>query len=297
MDFAKTGARLWLALPGFVACAATVAAAEAPRPAAPFTVVTYNIRYDNPDDGPNIWTNRREAMVKYLRETKADLIGMQEVLPQQRDFLAEHLAGYAVYSVGRDDGIKGEATPIFYRTERFELLDKGTFWLSDSPDKPGSKGWDAGLPRVVSWVKLRDKLTGKPLLAVNTHFDNRGVQARLESAKLLVRKIDELDGDKAGALPVVLTGDFNCMARQEPYRVLAGQPGESVKLIDAQFASRKPHAGGESTSNGFKEIRAGAKIDFIFVRGLSVESHQIDDPRVDGRFVSDHQPVQATLAW
>src|SRR4029453_703203 len=118
-----------------------------------------------------------------------------------------------------------------------------------------------------------------------------------ESAKLLARKIGELDGDGASVLPVVLTGDFNCTARQEPYKVLAAKSDEPGKLTDAQFISRKAHAGGDSTSNGFKEIRPGAKIDFIFVHGLAALSHQIDDPRVDGRFVSDHQPVQATLAW
>jgi len=128
----------------------STARSESPPKGATFQVVTYNIRYDNPADGPNVWPNRREAMVKYLRESKADLIGMQEVLPQQRDYLAEQLSDYAWYSVGRDDGVKGEATPIFYRKERYDLLEKGTFWLSDAPDKPGSKGWDAGLPRVVS---------------------------------------------------------------------------------------------------------------------------------------------------
>jgi endonuclease/exonuclease/phosphatase family metal-dependent hydrolase len=297
VDLVRFARWSWLALPGIATCAMGWAADEPKVAATPFTVVTYNIRYDNPDDGPNVWTNRRDAMVKYLRETKADLIGMQEVLPQQRNYLAERLTDYAVYSVGRDDGVKGEATPIFYRKERYELLDKGTFWLSETPDKVGSKGWDAGLPRVVSWVKLRDKLADKPLLAVNTHFDNRGVQARLESAKLLARKTDQLDGDGASVLPVVLTGDFNCTARQEPYKVLVAKSDENGKLIDAQFISQRPHAGGESTSNGFKEIRPGAKIDFIFVRSLAVLSHKIDDPRVEGRFVSDHQPVQATLAW
>ncbi len=295
----------WLIGFGIGVLLASVCSAQEVTPpgGSPFTVVTYNIRYDNPGDGANGWAVRREAMVGYLRETKADLIGTQEVLPQQRDYLAEQLTDFAHYSVGRDDGVKGEATPIFYRKDRYELQGKGTFWLSDAPDKPGSKGWDAGLPRVVSWLKLRDKQAAKSLLIVNTHFDNRGVQARLESAKLLVKKIDELAGDGTDRLPVVLTGDFNCTAKQEPYRVLAGkidEQGRAVEpdaLLDAQFISRQPHAGGDSTSNGFREIRPGAKIDFIFVRGLAVASHRIDDPRVENRFVSDHQPVAAGLAW
>ena len=289
--------RFWIAgalLLVFISLAAT----QAEEPLSPgFRVVTYNIRYDNPGDGPNIWTNRREAMALYLRETKADLIGMQEVLPQQRDYLAGQLGDFAVYSVGRDDGVKGEATPIFYRKDRFELLEKGTFWLSLTPDQAGSKGWDAGLPRVVSWLKLRDKQAGRAMLVVNTHFDNRGSQARLESAKLLVKKIDELDGEGADALPVVLTGDFNCIAKQPPYEALSPKGDVAGKLLDAHLITREPHTGGDSTSSGFRELRPGAKIDFIFVRNFKVQSHRIDDPRIEGRFVSDHQPVAAELRW
>jgi endonuclease/exonuclease/phosphatase family metal-dependent hydrolase len=288
---------------------APAALAQSP---ATLRVVTYNIRYDNPGDGPNVWTNRREAMVKYLQETKADLIGLQEVLPGQRDYLAGELTDFAVYSVGRDDGEKGEATPILYRKDRFELVEKGSFWLSDTPDKPGSKGWDAALPRVASWVKLRvvarrvsEDATptrrasegDRSLLFVNTHFDHRGAGARLESAKLLVRKINELAGEGDQALPVILTGDFNCTARQAPYAALTSGATDKQKLLDAQHASKSPHTGGDSTSNAFKELRPGAKIDFIFVRGLSVATHAIDDPRIESRFVSDHQPVRAEVGW
>ena len=204
---------------------------------------------------------------------------------------------FAVYSVGRDDGEKGEATPILYRKDRFELLDKGSFWLSTTPDKPGSKSWDSSLPRVASWVKLKDKTSGRSLLFANTHFDHRGSQARLESAKLLVSQLAKLAGSGEKALPVLLTGDFNCTAKQPPYAALTGSEAGEAKLLDAQFISQKPHTGGDSTSNSFEALRPGAKIDFIFVRGLAVTSHQIDDPRVEGRFVSDHQPVTAEIDW
>jgi endonuclease/exonuclease/phosphatase family metal-dependent hydrolase len=286
---------LWMRAALVLAFVTGQALAQSP---APLRVVTYNIRFDNPADGPNVWTNRREAMVKYLKETKADLIGLQEVLPNQRDYLAGELTEFSLYSAGRDDGEKGEATPVLYRKDRFELVDKGSFWLSDTPDKPGSKGWDAALPRVASWVKLQDIWAEKLLLFVNTHFDHRGPNARLESAKLLVKKIDELDGEGADTLPVILTGDFNCTARQEPYKVLVADAASvGSKLLDAQHASKAPHTGGDSTSNAFRELRPGAKIDFLFVRGLSVASHAIDDPRVEGRFVSDHQPVRAEVKW
>jgi endonuclease/exonuclease/phosphatase family metal-dependent hydrolase len=274
-----------------------VSAALADEKPAPLRVVTYNIRYDNPGDGPNVWTNRKAAMVEYLKSTKADLIGLQEVLPQQRDYLAGELTDFALYSVGRDDGEKGEATPILYRKDRFELLDKGSFWLSTTPDKPGSKSWDSSLPRIASWVKLKDKASGRSLLFANTHFDHRGSEARHESAKLMIRQLAELTGSGEKALPVLLTGDFNCTAKQPPYTALTGSEAGDAKLLDAQFISHKPHAGGDSTSNSFEALRPGAKIDFIFVRGLAVNSHQIDDPRVDGRFVSDHQPVTAEIGW
>jgi endonuclease/exonuclease/phosphatase family metal-dependent hydrolase len=264
---------------------------------APLRVVTYNIRYDNPGDGPNVWANRKAAMVDYLKSTKADLIGLQEVLPQQRNYLAGELTDFALYSVGRDDGEKGEATPILYREDRFELLDKGSFWLSTTPDKPGSKSWDSSLPRIASWVKLKDKTSGRSLLFANTHFDHRGSEARLESAKLMIRQLAELAGSGEKALPVLLTGDFNCTAKQAPYAALTGSEAGEAKLLDAQLISQKPHTGGDSTSNAFEALRPGAKIDFIFVRGFGVNSHQIDDPRVSGRFVSDHQPVMAEIKW
>ncbi|MEX2176142.1 MAG: endonuclease/exonuclease/phosphatase family protein [Pirellulaceae bacterium] len=275
----------------------SVAVRAAEPLANPFVVVTYNIRYDNPGDGENVWTNRREAMVEYLRQSKADFVGMQEVLPQQRDYLAEKLTDYDWYSAGRDDGEKGEATPIFWRKDRYELQEQGTFWLSETPATPGSKGWDAALPRVVSWVKLKDKQAGKSILFVNTHFDHMGRKARLESAKLLVKQIGRLAGEGDASLPVVLTGDFNTTPKSEPYKVLVGGESDSAKLLDAQHISREPHTGGDSTSNGFKTIRPGAKIDHIFVRGLSVATHAIEDPRIEERFVSDHQPVRATIGW
>ncbi len=261
------------------------------------TVVTYNIRYDNAGDGENRWANRREAMVKYLRETGADLIGLQEVLPQQRAYLAEQLADFAWYGVGRDDDQDhGEGTPIFYRRERFELLAKGTFWLSPTPDKPGSQGWDAALPRIASWVKLRDKNSGSELLAINTHFDHRGPEARTESGKLIVRQIAELAASGERRLPVILTGDFNCRSSAAPYKAITEPEDPALKLLDAQHISREPHRGGDSTSNGFRQISPGSKIDYIFVRDVAgVARHQIDDPRVDGRFVSDHLPIVADV--
>ncbi len=262
------------------------------------TVVTYNIRYANPNDGENVWANRREAMVTYLQGTGADLIGLQEVEPAQRAYLAERLTSYAWYGVGRNaEHDQGEGTPIFYRRDRFDTTGQGTFWLSPTPETAGSRGWDAALPRVASWVKLRDRRTGRELLMVNTHFDHRGPEARLQSAHLLTRRIDELSGSGAARLPVILTGDFNCRPDAAPYAAIVKPDNPALALVDAEHASRTPHRGGDSTSNGFTAINPGAKIDYIFVRDTAgVASHRIEDPRVNGRFVSDHQPIVAEIS-
>jgi endonuclease/exonuclease/phosphatase family metal-dependent hydrolase len=256
------------------------------------TVVTYNIRYANPNDGDNIWENRRDAMVAYLRGTGADLIGLQEAEPAQRAYLADQLTGYAWYGVGRNaEHDQGEGTPIFYRRDRFDVIDRSTFWLSTTPEVAGSRGWDAALPRVASWLKLRDRRSGIEFLMVNTHFDHRGPEARLQSAHLLTRKVDELARSGTRRLPVILTGDFNCRPDDAPYAAIVKPANAALALLDAQHASRTPHQGGDSTSNAFEAISPGAKIDYVFVRDVAVDAHRIEDPRIGQRFVSDHQPI------
>lgn len=262
------------------------------------TVVSYNIRYDNPDDGPDRWERRREAVTDYLRQTRADIIGIQEALPRQRAWLAGRLDGYTGYGSGRDDAQgNGEGAPIHYLDSRFDALDRGTFWLSPYPEVPGSRGWDADLPRIATWIRLRDRHSGCELLAVNTHFDHIGAEARLQSSRLLRRRIDELADTGAGRVPVILTGDFNERPGRPAYlAIVSPDDGPAGALVDARHASRQPHEGGDSTVNAFTAIEPGAKIDHIFVRDVAgVRSHRIDDPRIDGRFVSDHLPVVAVV--
>ena len=199
--------------------------------------------------------------------------------------------------LGRDDGkTQGELSPVFYRQDRFERLGAGTFWLSSTPDKVGSKGWDAALPRVCSWLKLRDKTSGSEFFLFNTHFDHRGELARQLSATLLRVKLPEI----AGESPLVLTGDFNATSSETAYKVLTTgkTTAETVvgePLEDARDASAAKPAGPDSTWNGFREIVPGRKIDFVFVRGAAVHSHRVLDPRVKGRFLSDHLPVVAAI--
>src|SRR5690606_5828708 len=191
------------------------------------TVMSYNIRYDNPGDGRNDWPNRKDRLIQLIRDESPDLIGLQEALHHQLTDILNGVEGYAMVGVGRDDGKqKGEYSAILYRTSAFELRDENTFWLSETPEVPGSKSWDAAITRVVTWARLFSKALDTEILAVNTHFDHIGKEARLQSAELIRKKIPELAGD----LPVLLTGDFNITRNDPPYQALM-KPG-GYQLID-----------------------------------------------------------------
>lgn len=258
-------------------------------------VMTFNIRYNNPGDGANAWPKRRDWVAKIVREQRTDLLGVQEALPDQIADLEQRLPEYAWYGVGRDDGKHaGEHTPIFYRKSRFEVLDRGAFWLSESPEKPGSKSWDAAITRVAVWLKLKDRESDRVLFAFNTHFDHRGEEARRESSKLLLRKIPEIAGDA----PVVLSGDFNCTPNTQPYKVLAAEPQspDAYRLRDTHSATEAEPLGPTGTWNGFDRIVAGQRIDYVFVTpSIHVRAHRTLDETREGRFPSDHLPVVAEM--
>ena len=180
---------------------------------------TFNIRLKNTGDDKagNGWNIRRDRVAGYIKANHIDVIGMQEVLHPQLEDLLERLPEYDYVGVGRTDGAtKGEYSPIFFLKDKYEALEKGNFWLSETPDVAGSKGWDAALERIASYAKLRDKATGKIFMAVNTHFDHVGVTARKESAKLIMQKIQQIVGNR----PAVVTGDFNITEDDEAYTTM-----------------------------------------------------------------------------
>jgi endonuclease/exonuclease/phosphatase family metal-dependent hydrolase len=262
----------------------------------PFHALTFNIRYDNPADGENGWTRRRDGVAKLIAERKADVAGLQEVLASQLDDLRERLPGYEFVGVGRDDGKrKGEFSPLLVRKEAFEVVSSGTFWLSLTPDKPGSKGWDAALPRVCTWAHVRSRHSGRgDFLAASTHFDHRGQQARLESAKVIREQLAQIQKAKKISGGLILMGDFNCTERDAPYAALLGKDEKAATTpawIDAYHADKIVREGPNSTWNGFKEIVPGQRIDFIFCLGLRPQRHEIIDARIGDRFLSDHLPV------
>jgi endonuclease/exonuclease/phosphatase family metal-dependent hydrolase len=283
----------------FAALALVLAACSSlPGPARDATgtlrVMTFNIRYDEPADGPNAWPRRKELATGTISFYQPHVAGLQEVLVSQLEDLEELLPEYGWVGVGRDDGKEaGEYNPIFFLKDRFRLLESSTFWLSERPDRPGVKGWDAACPRIVTWARLRDVRTGVTLFAFNTHFDHVGDRARKESASLVLKAIRRI----GGGAPVVLTGDFNCTREDAAYRTLVSADGGSPLLRDARDASLQTPYGPPFSFNGFRaDARSRLPIDHIFV-GPSVDvlSAGILPGSRDGRFVSDHNPVLAEI--
>lgn len=248
---------------------------------------TFNIRYDNPQDEADNWRFRKDSVCHFVQAQQLDVVGMQEVLHNQCQDLLRGLPAYAMVGVGRDDGKQqGEYAPIFYRADRFDVLDSNTFWLSQYPDSVGFIGWDGACTRIATWAKLRDKQTGRVFMAVNTHFDHVGTTARRQGALLIISRIQQI----AGNLPTILTGDFNVDEKSEAYRTITTN---KYVLLDAQKVARKTE-GVKYTFHDFGRIPEAEreKIDFIFVsRDIAVERSFIPHCSAQGRpYLSDHQP-------
>ena len=279
----------------FLASVFAVALAQAPAgPADGITVMTFNLRYNNPGDGPNAWPLRKEMAASTVRFHKADVVGMQEALRGQISDLEALLPGYAWFGVGRDDGKDaGEFNPVFYARDRLRVKEQATFWLSTTPETPGSRGWDGACSRIVTWAKFEETASGRAFHVFNTHFDHVGAVARRESAALLLRRISAV----AVAGPAVVTGDFNCPPSGEPYRILTDGVEGGPAIADARALSAIPPYGGSRSFSGFKPVTGpGEIIDHIFVRGgLSVARSGVIADTWDGRFVSDHFPVLAEI--
>jgi endonuclease/exonuclease/phosphatase family metal-dependent hydrolase len=254
--------------------------------------MTYNIRLDTSQDGINQWSLRKDRVASLIRYHSADLFGVQEALLNQITDLKNALPAFDWYGLGRDDGkVKGEYSAIFYRSNRFELLDKNTFWLSETPELPGMKGWDAFLPRVCSWVKLHDRWTSKTLYHFNTHLDNMGEIARRESARLIMARI--LNITKFNT-PMILTGDFNVGPDSDTYRIIL----TNSSLKDTKDLTETPHYGPNSTWSTFSvEQGLGDRIDYIFItpQNLRVLQHATLTDSDSQYYPSDHLPVLVEL--
>jgi endonuclease/exonuclease/phosphatase family metal-dependent hydrolase len=253
-------------------------------------IITYNIRYNNPEDGVNAWPNRANHVAALLRFHEADVFGLQEALYDQIEDLQTRLPGFKWIGAGRDDGEKaGEFSPVFYDAKKLTALKSGWFWLSETPDKPGL-GWDAVCNRICTWAILKDNSTQQQILFLNTHLDHKGTKARVESANLILRKIKELNTDN---LPVILTGDFNLTPEEEPVKLV------TKVLNDARAVSSEMPYGPSGTFNNF-DFNSPLKdrIDYIFVsRHLKVKQYGILSDSKDQRYFSDHLPVFVLVSF
>lgn len=249
-----------------------------------FTAMTYNIRYENTYDGENSWENRKEKIANQLKFYNPDVIGFQEVLNSQLNYLSNSLDDYSYVGIGREDGrTKGEYAPIFYKKSKFDLIQSSTFWLSPFPDSV-SVGWDAALNRICTWVKLKDKKTAKIIFVFNTHFDHIGIEARKNSALLLIKRINQLSKNNEG---IILMGDFN----SEPET-------EQIKLLSSEFVNTKTIAtvvhGPSSTFNEFKYANLpNLEIDYIFVNKgrWKIRKYGVICESKNMLFYSDHFPI------
>lgn len=270
---------------------------NAESPKSSLRVMSFNIRYGTANDGDNHWEKRKDFVAETVSNFRPDLLGTQETMKFQRDFLEKALPGYESFGAGREDGKdKGESAAIFFLKDRFEKLDGGNFWLSETPDKAGSRGWDARIMRVTSWVKLKDKQAdGKILFFFNTHFDHIGKQARIESAKLMHAQIRSISADH----PVIVTGDFNAAEGSEPYQALFTTNEPQLLLVDTYRKFHPQKQDDEKTAGGFRiDDKTTGRIDWIAnTPNLKILFAEIDRTNKEGRTPSDHFPINAIFEW
>jgi len=254
-------------------------------------VATFNLRLDTPSDSLNSWSHRKEMVKSLIRFHDFDIFGTQEGFKHQLDGILE-LGNYAYTGAGRDDGKDaGEHSAVFYKVNRFELLDSGNFWYSETPAVP-SKGWDATCcNRICSWGKFREKKSGREFYFFNSHFDHQGKVARHNSSLLLLAKIKEI----AGNLPVFCTGDFNATPDDDPIQVIY----KDGKLRDSYQITKEPPYGTLGTFNNFDlHSPCSERIDYIWVTdGIVVKKYGVLNEQQYGRFPSDHFPVMVKVSF
>ncbi|MEW6742119.1 MAG: endonuclease/exonuclease/phosphatase family protein [Planctomycetota bacterium] len=264
---------------------ATLASTGQERALEPIRAMTFNIRYGTADDGENRWERRRELVIEVIREASPHVLGTQEALDFQIEELKQAFPQYDVFGLGREAENRGEHCAIFVDRERFKVRRHGTFWLSETPLEPGSRSWDSRLPRICSWVELNDRKNGGFLLVLNAHFDHEGAKARVESARLILERLQLWENP-----PSLVMGDFNAGEGSAPFRIFKeGGFKDTYRLVhaEAQLAG---------TYHGFAGRDSGDKIDAILCdRRWKVRQASIVRTSKEGRYPSDHFPVTAEV--
>lgn len=256
-----------------------------------FTMMTYNIRYDNPLDGINAWKNRKESWFAQMQVYQPDVFGLQEVLPSQLEDIQAKFTSFEVVVMGRDGINKGEACPIFYRKERFELLLQNTFWLSETPEVI-SKGWDAALNRICTYALLKDKTNQTVFWVFNTHLDHAGSKAKTNSIQLILNKIKALNTEN---YPVFLIGDFNLEPEESHLKPMY------QFMEDSFFISEEKPIGPVGTFNGFNIKEDFTKrIDYVFLsknNPFKVMQYRVIQETFEQKYPSDHFPILIKVKW
>ena len=246
-------------------------------------VISYNVRCSG-GDGENHWDKRKHASLNMIHDEKPTIFGLQEANPDQMQYLVENLPEYGHIGVGREDGVSaGEHMAIFYLKEAVELLDGGTFWLSETPDEP-SKGWDAACKRTCTWTKMRMKSTGKEFAYLNTHLDHVGKVAQREGLALIVKRAEEIVPQ---GMPAFVTADFNALTSDSIFEPL------KADMLDArEVAPVTDHRGTFNGWNAANTSNPGCVIDHIFFRGAEAHSFKVlCDKNYGAPYISDHYPV------
>ena len=252
-------------------------------------VMSFNVRYDNPGDSLNNWKYRKERVIETIASNGADICGAQEVLANQLADLKAGLPQYSFVGVGREDGVsKGEHSAVLYKTERFNLVESGHFWLSETPEAVGLKGWDAACERIATWVVLEDKQSSKKMFFINTHFDHEGQVARRSSVALLLERF----AAKSGDMPAIITGDFNATPDSEVVKnMLVSGIVVDVKSLASEVT------GPEWTYHEFcgLPLERRTLIDYIFVNDkITATTFKTIFEDKDG-YLSDHNPIVAEI--
>jgi endonuclease/exonuclease/phosphatase family metal-dependent hydrolase len=267
-------------------------------------VMSFNIRYSygrpQEEASENDWTDsknpRRERVIRVIRESLPDILGVQEARHLQIEDLQSALREFDFYGIGRDDGkTEGEYSGIFYLKDRFRELDAGSFWLSATPEKPGTTFYTArdAVPRIASWVRLADSKSGREIFVLNMHWDHISVPAREQSARLVRKRLAEL----AEGLPAIVMGDFNAPEDSRAVTELVGAKGTAGRPLLDSFRELHPkRTDEESTFSAWSGRTAGSRIDFILhTDEFSPTAASIVRTSFDGRWPSDHYPVTSTL--
>ena len=258
--------------------------------------LSFNIRFDNANDGDNAWPKRKAMVGEWVKSESPDVIGLQEALRHQIDDIKKVATAYCEYGVGRDDGkSKGEHCTVLYLKDRFKLdkKDCGTFWFSDTPEKIASKSWGNEIPRICTWVRLIEKKTNKGFYVYNVHYDHRSQPSRLGASKLIIEKISKR---KQSNEPIILMGDFNAAENNPAIKIFKEEP---LKLLDT-FRVVKPDEEMVKTFHGFRGgSYPGGKIDHVFIlpSTAKISSASIVRFNKNKRYLSDHYPVRAKLGF